>query len=589
MQGEEGRFSDFLLLLSCLLLPVDVYVIGNWLGAGIQLALFRVQYAISRWSYISLFRDIEFIIRGILWGRAGAGILFWTAAATILVFASFFYVFHEDFQGSEGVLSRVQSRKFTGFLMMGSGVLFLLSLMIQYGPLFHGPSGFAIPVGSPLQLFAGYYFFRGSSDSGQTSGRETVPIREFLRSHLKSQRTIFALICFCALFATLNYVLYVYPDSGGDFSTYCAAVDVWNNQGNPYDSGSVFLSRLQFRSFGKPTLDSFLYPPATLPLFAPACGALQLVYPFRVYFPVYFLVFLMAYLVAGRFAPSEKDRLLLMTLLTAGFASLYWSFSTGNISILYLPLMSLTFYFFMKKRYYASSLCVTFMSIFSIFPILFSILYVFSDTSRRQKMKIVALSALVLGLFLAISSITFPLLFESYGKLLLGEGSPIFEGAGYKTPTAYLFFQNLAGLFLGNGTALPYVLDLCFAGTVLILFHSFYGKNRDDSPRLFSFGLLAIFLLIPRLKPNYFIFVAVPIYLLVFKERDMIKTLVITISAILPFICLVIADHMPLESMTGDLASLLIAYNQLLCALAIFILIAWLHVRKESDVKKFHP
>ncbi|MDD1663132.1 MAG: hypothetical protein LUQ60_05240 [Methanomicrobiales archaeon] len=183
---------------------------------------------------------------------------------------------------------------------------------------------------------------------------------------------------------------------------------------------------------------------------------------------------------------------------------------------------------------------------------------------------------------MAISYITFPALFKSYVNLLAGESSPIYEVEGYKTPTAYLFLQDLAGLFMGRDTAIPYVLDLFFVGIILTALFSFYRKNRNNAIRLFAFSLIAIFLLIPRLKPNYFVLILVPIYLLILEERDNIKTMVLIIGAILPFLGFLIANHMPVENTTRDLISLVISYNQLICALAVFILIAWLSLRKVA-------
>ncbi|HVN65779.1 MAG TPA: glycosyltransferase family 87 protein [Methanomicrobiales archaeon] len=576
---QDQKWTDLLLLLSCQIIPVDIYVIGNWVGVGVQFALFRVQTAIGRWSFISLFRDIEFVIRGILSGKTGAGILVWAASAIILTFALFLFFFHEDACGSGGRNRGASYRKFIGLSLMGSGGLFLLSLILQYGPFFHGPAGFAIPIGAPFQLLTGYYLYRRPLGSGQVSPEKIAPAPVSRLPGPGIPRTLFALVSFLAIFATLNYILYAYPDSGGDFSTYCAAVDLWSHQGNPYDIGSMFQSKLQFRTFGTSYLDSFLYQPATLPLFEPICGALRLVYPFRVYFPVYSLVFLMAYLVASKLAFPGRDRLLLITLLMAGFSSTYWSFSTGNISILYLLLVSLVFYYFMKKRYYASSLCIALMSIFSIFPIIFSTLYGFSDAPPAKKVKIITFSGLVLGLSLAISFAAFPMLSESFWRQLAGGNSPIYEGSGYKTPTAYLFFQHLAALFIGKDAFIPYVLDALFIGSILVVLYHYYRKNRTDSPGLFSFGFMAIFLLIPRLKPNYFALILVPAYILISREGGMVKTIAIIIGAIIPFIFLVIADHMPTEGMTGDPISLMISFGQFLSALAIFLLIAWLGTR----------
>ena len=585
MHPEKGELCDLLLVLSGLFIPINIYVIGNWMGAGVQFALFRVQISTqiaTVWSYISLFRDIQFVAGGFLTGRTGLGILFWTVSATVLAFATFLYLFQEDIGTPGRDICWVSPRRFIGLSVFGSTVLFLFSMIAQYGPFFHGTSGFAIPVGLPVMLYTGYYFYRGPSGSSTMPREGGGPVRGSWRSHRRRSRTIFALVCFFAIFLTLNYILYVYPDSGGDFGTYCSAVDLWNHQESPYNRESISLTKLQYLSFGKQAIDSFFYPPATLLFFAPICGGLHLVYPFKIYFPVYLLVFFLGCLVANRFLLPEKDRLLLYTLLTAGFASLCWSFSTGNISILYFLFIPLVFYFLIKKQYYASSLWIALTSIFNIFPIVFSTLYVFSPESRKKKLKIIAFSLITLAISLGISYLAYPALFNSYAMQFLGESTPVLEPGGLKNPAAYPFFRDLAGLFREGDTAIPNVLDFLFIGSVLTIFYSFYRKNRSDHLKLFSFGLMSIFLLIPRLKPNYFIFILVPIYLIIIHEKDMIKTLIVTIGAVIPFICLVVADRMPVENLTKDLVSLLISYNQLLCALAVFIVIAWLQVRNRT-------
>jgi hypothetical protein len=581
MHPGKGQITNLLLILSGLFIPVNIYVIGNWMGAGVQFALFRVQWA-TRWSYISLFRDIQFVANGTLSGKTAAGILFWAGSATVLAFAAFLYIFQKEIRVSGRDLYKASFYKAIGLSILGSAVLFLLSMVAQYGPLFHGPPGFVIPVGLPVMFYSGYYFYCLSSSSGPIPPDGIAAVFKSWGSLMRNPRIIYALVCFFAIFFSLNYILYVYPDAGSDFGTYCSAVDLWTHGENPYNMEKISQAKLQFVSFGKPgTMDTFLYPPATLLFFAPACDALNLVYPFKIFYPIYLLIFLTGCLVAVRLALPENDRLLLYSLLTAGFGTLFWSFASGNISILYFLFIPLVFYFLIKNRYYASSLCMGLMAIFNLFPIVFSSLYVFIGKSRKEKVKVISASVVILLSSLGLSYFVFPTLFNSYAMQFLGRSSPIYETGGYKTPTAYLFFRDVCELVIGKNTLLPYLMDLGFICALLVIFYFFYKANRIETLRLFSFGLITIFLLIPRLKPNYFIFILIPIYLLTIHERDLIKTLIVVIGAIIPSICIVVRDHLQLAYLSEGPISLLISYNLLLCALALFILISWLGLKER--------
>ncbi|MDD1701647.1 MAG: hypothetical protein LUQ31_01535 [Methanoregula sp.] len=50
--------------------------------------------------------------------------------------------------------------KAAAIVTIAAGCLFLLADMIQYGILFHGPAGFAIPIGVPVILVCGWWMYR---------------------------------------------------------------------------------------------------------------------------------------------------------------------------------------------------------------------------------------------------------------------------------------------------------------------------------------------------------------------------------------------------------------------------------------------
>jgi CHASE2 domain-containing sensor protein len=48
----------------------------------------------------------------------------------------------------------------SGILMIISGLFFLFSIIVHYGPLFHNSSGIAIPLGLPLIFLIGIWMYR---------------------------------------------------------------------------------------------------------------------------------------------------------------------------------------------------------------------------------------------------------------------------------------------------------------------------------------------------------------------------------------------------------------------------------------------
>ena len=56
-------------------------------------------------------------------------------------------------------LSEKISIKMVAYSFLVTSFLYLTSIIIQYGPLFHGPAGVAIPVGLPLIFIISYWFY----------------------------------------------------------------------------------------------------------------------------------------------------------------------------------------------------------------------------------------------------------------------------------------------------------------------------------------------------------------------------------------------------------------------------------------------
>ncbi len=131
--------------------PINVYLIGDSLGAGLQFALVRIQETYLGWSIIPLWREIQFITSGLITGRTAISILLWLIGVGFLLAAAILLVSNRKY-GRRGVT------------IYGIGcALLMVSTMVQYGPLFNGPAGVAIPIGLPLLIVIGYFLWKDAN------------------------------------------------------------------------------------------------------------------------------------------------------------------------------------------------------------------------------------------------------------------------------------------------------------------------------------------------------------------------------------------------------------------------------------------
>jgi hypothetical protein len=155
------------LVLQCLLLviPLNIYVIGDWLAQGIQWALFRYQQSYLGNSLIPVNRDLYYVTSGILTGTSAASIILWMAGVTLLIIALVLMV---RAIVSENPVSLKQGALCT----IAAGITFGISQLLQYGILLHGERGFAIPIGVPVILVTGWWVYR--EDFGLASGEDDM-------------------------------------------------------------------------------------------------------------------------------------------------------------------------------------------------------------------------------------------------------------------------------------------------------------------------------------------------------------------------------------------------------------------------------
>jgi len=145
------------LLVATLLLPANIYVVGANLGAGLQCSLFHYQQTYLGASLITLVDDLNYVASGTIGGRSALSILLWALGTALLLAAAGYAVYHRH----DGI---AHIRKPLALLTAGGAAAYLLSCVTQYGPLLHGPSGFAVPIGVPLILAVAWYVMKVEDD-----------------------------------------------------------------------------------------------------------------------------------------------------------------------------------------------------------------------------------------------------------------------------------------------------------------------------------------------------------------------------------------------------------------------------------------
>jgi hypothetical protein len=148
--------KTFLLAIFCLLLPINIYIIGDWIGAGIQSSFLRFQVTERGTSVISNIQEFNYLISGIISGRSAISISFWLLGFILLI-GNIVVIL-------AGNYIPPLKEKVNIFCII-AGSCFLISLIVQYGPLFHGPAGIAIPIGLPvLFVIGGWIYIEGQKD-----------------------------------------------------------------------------------------------------------------------------------------------------------------------------------------------------------------------------------------------------------------------------------------------------------------------------------------------------------------------------------------------------------------------------------------
>ena len=147
---EEKPYFRIILGILLFFIPINIYIIGTGIGTGIQWALFRYQQTGYGNSLITLDMDLGYVIAGVITGRSAVSISAWLVGVLLLISALIILLLSALDE------ERIRPSK-AGILILLAGLAWLASDMLQYGLIFSGPAGVAIPVGIPLVCVVGWW------------------------------------------------------------------------------------------------------------------------------------------------------------------------------------------------------------------------------------------------------------------------------------------------------------------------------------------------------------------------------------------------------------------------------------------------
>jgi len=170
-----NRFRIPLILqILIFVIPINIYVIGDWLGTGVQWALLRYQQTYLGNSLILVTKDITYVLSGVIGGRSGISYILWATGVLLFIIATIL-VLYANISEDSAMVRRASLVTITG------AVLLTASVMMQYGIFLNSQSGFAIPVGIPVILIIGWWMYRekfeDETPDDEPEDKETVTVQ----------------------------------------------------------------------------------------------------------------------------------------------------------------------------------------------------------------------------------------------------------------------------------------------------------------------------------------------------------------------------------------------------------------------------
>jgi hypothetical protein len=130
----------FALCVVFFILPLQIFIMGDFTGIGVQGAVYRYQTSGYGTFFIPITREIVFVLNGTLTGRTAISVLLWVSGTVVLACTTILAFLHLN------DIKKTDYRQVTRGLV-ASCIIYLGSCIAQYGIFLKGMSGFSLPVG----------------------------------------------------------------------------------------------------------------------------------------------------------------------------------------------------------------------------------------------------------------------------------------------------------------------------------------------------------------------------------------------------------------------------------------------------------
>lgn len=312
--------------------------------------------------------------------------------------------------------------------------------------------------------------------------------------------------------------------AGWDYYVYSGAIQSFNHQQNPY----ILENINQYIAGNTGGVLPFTYPPHTLYFF----WVLNIFLVFE-NIGIYYALLVVLLIASGYIIATIDQKpqyLFLITLFVTGFMGMVWNLGTGNKDIFFLFLFAVIFLLLVKEQYWQSSIVMGLTAAISLITAPFVALFLVVRQPLLNRLGLILLSGGVVAVLAILSYCVNPVYFMSYLDTITGgNSSPLYDIGGYNTPTPFLLFGDLLkGINLNGFFPLAFVSCL-YIGLILYAAWYYFQKNQHDMLKVYSFLTIAVFLMLPRVKPYDFIILVIPLYFLFRNSSVRLKCLMFAV------------------------------------------------------------
>lgn len=347
---------------------------------------------------------------------------------------------------------------------------------------------------------------------------------------------------------------------GWDAQIFCAAARTAGSGGNPYDVRQLGLNL------------SWNYQPYLLALFKALC---QAPVNFASSYPILYVVLLISGVAVWK---PGSDPLLAMILSLGGFCGFTWAIRTGNVAVPEFLLISLVTVLLERRKWYLGGVILAFLASLKLLTIAYLFLLVFVPEATSKRLRVLAISLLVFALTFGISYALYPNLMKPFSEQLFGlipdQHNAWIETARMTNLPLAFFLTDVLALLGIHFTAPSTVVvgTLLSFGIVFQVFRKVLSPHfiREHFLDFFNLGVIAITLILPRLKPYSFLMVVPAVFYLLRSHGKLRQGMVVILSVVFPAVILLFQLTVGVRHEAADL---LLAYAPTISLLATFALL----------------